>query len=164
MGIRRFLISNHAAQRFRDRYLTRAERDAMNIGTIGDWLDQLVVAALHEGTFEEVLDPGSDGQLREATIYQVCGRRDRDPPLYAYTRPAHEPAADGGARRQVVVTLLDAWMRDKNRRERWRSREGKLLDAPTGRQRPLRASIEDRSATAGQTQAGQPTRRKPEPS
>lgn len=116
--------------RFRQRYLTRVERDDLEDSVVAHWLNALIRKAVAAGNCEDVVD-----EDRPARIVEIPGRVEGRQPSYAVVR-------EYGTESATVVTLLSAWMRDQNRRNRWAGSDGeKLQETMTGRTEPLRGSF-----------------------
>jgi hypothetical protein len=123
-------VSNHALLRFRQRYLTRVERDDLDDEVVAHWLNALLRNGVAARLFEDIID-----EDRPARIVEIAGRRQGSQPIYAVVR-------EYGTASATIVTLLSAWMRDQNRRQRWISQAGeKLHETSTGRTEALRASF-----------------------
>ncbi len=123
-------MSNHALMRFRQRYLTRVERDDLDDDVVSHWLNALIRKAIANGVFEDVVD-----EERQARIVEIAARREGSQPSYAVVR-------EYGTSSATVVTMLSAWMRDQNRRARWAGPDGdKLNETTTGRTEALRGNF-----------------------
>jgi hypothetical protein len=125
-------VSVHALIRFRNRYMMPSEQD------IGDevaqhWLNAEVRRAQVRGTYEDVLD--EDKVLRVVELPARVAGEAPVPPCYVLLR-------DVGTRHATIVTILNAWMRDQNRRNRWSQLDGSPFhETTTGRVPKLRATV-----------------------
>lgn len=125
-------VSVHALIRFRNRYMLPSEQD------IGDqvaehWLNAEVRRAQSLGMYEDVLDEGK--VLRVVELVTRAAGDAALPPCYVLLR-------DFGTRQATIVTILNAWMRDQNRRNRWRQLDGSAFhETTTGRMPPLSAQL-----------------------
>ncbi len=97
------------------------------------WLNAAVRKAQAEGSFEDVLD--EDKVLRVVELAARTAGEAPVPPCYVLVR-------DVGYRHATIVTILNAWMRDQNRRTRWLQLDGTPFEGtPTGRVDKLRAPL-----------------------
>jgi len=125
-------VSFHALVRFRQRYLRPEEQMAIGNEVAAQWLNGLVREAVGQQRYEDVLDEG----LRTRVV-ELRPRRPGMSVSYVVIRDLDTSGA-------TIVTLLSAWMRDTNRRTRWRSLDGEaLMGTPTGRTGALRVRLGD---------------------
>lgn len=128
--IKDIYVSRHAIIRFRDRYMTPDERDDLSDDVVSHWINALIRTAVRQGRFEDVVD-----EERPARIVEIAGRRADSQPSYAVVR-------EYGTEVATIVTMLSAWMRDQNRRQRWTSPSGdRFIETSTGRTEALRGSF-----------------------
>jgi hypothetical protein len=102
------IVTNHARHRFRSRYMRQDEVNEIGDQVTDDWLRGLVRLALQAGDYEDVID-----DQRPMRVVELASRCDRGQPLYACLRDS-----------DTIVSLLEKWQRDNNRRSSWLNLHG----------------------------------------